>query len=245
MDRRDRDAGNLMRIVIIEDEAVVARRIERMAHRILGAKLERVDVAAGLGAAVELLARVEDAAVLLDLNLAGEDGFEVLRRAAAEPFQTIVISANTDRAVEAFELGIVDFVAKPFTEERLAKAFARLASSDRVEGRAPAFLAVTLAGRVDLVAIESVVAIHGADDYSELETADGRRHLHKKTLTALESLLPPHFQRVHRSHIVNLRLARELGTDGSGRRSLKLANGSCVPVSRVYAAQLRKAGMIV
>lgn len=233
-----------MRIVIVEDEAVVARRIERLARRILGTKLERVDMAAGLHEAVELLARVEDAAVLLDLNLGGEDGFDVLRRAAAEPFQTIVISANVDRAVEAFELGVIDFVAKPFTEERLAKAFARLASGDRGEGR-PAFLAVTLAGRVDLVAIESVAAIHGADDYSELETADGRRHLHKKTLTALERLLPPQFQRVHRSHIVNLRLAREISTDGSGRRSLKLANGSCVPVSRAYAAQLRKAGLLV
>ena len=233
-----------MHIVIVEDEAVVARRIERLAHRILGAKLERVDMAATLGAAVEALRRAEDAAVLLDLNLRGEDGFEVLRRAAAEPFQTIVISANTDRAVEAFELGIVDFVAKPFTEERLAKAFARLGSGDRAEGRQAAFLAVTLAGRVDLVAIESVVAIHGADDYSELETADGRRYLHKKTLTALERLLPPHFKRVHRSHIVNLRFARELGADDGGRRLLKLTNGSCVPVSRAYAAELRKAGVI-
>lgn len=234
-----------MRIVIVEDEVVVARRIERLANRILGAKLERVDMAATLGAAVDVLRSAQDAAVLLDLSLGGEDGFELLRRAAAEPFQTIVISANTDRAVEAFELGIVDFVAKPFTEERLAKALARLGSGDRAEGRQAAFLAVTLAGRVDLVAIDSVVAIHGADDYSELETADGRRHLHKKTLTALERLLPPQFKRVHRSHIVNLRFARELGADGDGRRALTLANGSRVPVSRAYAAELRKSGVLV
>ena len=232
-------------IVIIEDEAVVARRIERLARQILGAKLKRVDIADSLGTAVELLKRVEDATVLLDLNLAGEDGFEVLRRAMAEPFQTIVISANTDRAVEAFELGIVDFVAKPFSEERLAKAFDRLANNDRNETRPPAFLAVTLAGRVDLVAVESLVAIHGADDYSELETADGRKHLHKKTLTSLERLLPPHFQRVHRSHIVNLRLVQELCADPNGRRALKLTNGSFVPISRVYAAELRKAGVLI
>lgn len=234
-----------MHIVIVEDEVVVARRIERLARRILGARLERVDMAASLGAAVEVLRSAQDAAVLLDLNLGGEDGFELLRRAVAEPFQTIVISANTDRAVEAFELGIVDFVAKPFTEERLARSFARLRGVDRAEGRQPAFLAVTLAGRVDLVAIDSVVAVHGADDYSELETADGRRHLHKKTLTALERLLPPSFKRVHRSHIVNLRFARELGSDDSGRRALALANGSRVPVSRAYVAELRKSGVLV
>ena len=234
-----------MRIVIVEDEVVVARRIERLAQRILGAKLERVDLAATLGAAAEVLRSVQDATVLLDLNLSGEDGFELLRRAAAEPFQTIVISANTDRAVEAFELGIVDFVAKPFTEERLAKALARLGGGDRAEGRQAAFLAVTLAGRVDLVAIDSVVAIHGADDYSELETVDGRRHLHKKTLAALERLLPPQFKRVHRSHIVNQKFARELAADEGGRRTLKLANGSRVPVSRAYAAELRRSGVLV
>jgi two-component system response regulator LytT len=229
-----------MRIVIIEDETVVARRIERLVRRILGPKLEGVDTAADLGAAVELLDRVQDAVVLLDLNLSGQDGFDILRRAVAEPFQTIIVSANTDRAVEAFELGVVDFVPKPFTEERLGKALARVAFGDKAERGAPAFLAVTLAGRVDLVSVESVIAIHGADDYSELETSDGRRHLHKKTLTMLERMLPPHFQRVHRSHVVNLRFAERLSSEDGGYRVLHLSNGSCVPVSRTHARKLRE-----
>lgn len=229
-----------MRIIIIEDEPVVARRIVRLSRRILGANLERVDTATDLAGAVELLGRVQDAVVLLDLNLSGQDGFDILRRAVAEPFQTVVVSANTDRAIEAFELGVVDFVPKPFTEERLAQAFNRVAFSDTAPARAPAFLAVTLAGRVDLVPVESVIAIHGADDYSELQTFDGRRHLHKKTLATLERLLPPHFQRVHRSHVVNLRFAEQIGPDAGGRRILRLSDGSCVPVSRSYAGKLRR-----
>jgi DNA-binding LytR/AlgR family response regulator len=228
-----------MRIVIIEDETVVARRIERLVRRILGEKLERVDTAADLAGAAALLGRAQDAVVLLDLNLAGNDGFDILRRAVAEPFQTIVVSANADRAVEAFELGVVDFVPKPFTEERLGKALERVARS-MAEGSTPAFLAVTLAGRVDLVPVESVIAIHGADDYSELETADGRRHLHKKTLTTLEQMLPANFQRVHRSHIVNLHFAAVLRTDEGGKRMLALANGSSVPVSRAYVRRFRE-----
>ncbi|NZA25556.1 response regulator transcription factor [Luteimonas sp. SJ-92] len=231
-----------MHIVVIEDETVVARRIERLVRRILGPRLLRIDRAGTLRDATRLLARLQDAVVLLDLNLSGDDGFDVLRRAVAEPFQTIVVSANTDRAVEAFELGVVDFVPKPFTEERLGRALDRVGRGGRSGGGPPSFLAVTLAGRVDLVAVGTVVAIHGADDYSEIETSDGRRHLHKKTLTMLGRVLPENFLRVHRSHIVNLRFAEGMDIESGGRRVLHLSNGSSVPVSRSHAGKLGEAG---
>ncbi|WP_187775564.1 LytR/AlgR family response regulator transcription factor [Luteimonas suaedae] len=231
-----------MRIVIIEDETVVARRLERLTRRILGPRVERIDAAANIPDATRLLGRAQDAIVLLDLNLSGSDGFDILRRAAAEPFQTIVVSANTDRAIEAFELGVVDFVPKPFTEERLGRALERVARHGGADGRTPSFLAVTLAGRVDLVPVESVIAIHGADDYSEIETSNGRRHLHKKTLTMLEHVLPDNFQRVHRSHIVNLLFAEHMGIEDGGRRVLHLSNGIMVPVSRTYAREVMERG---
>lgn len=171
-----------MHVVIVEDEVVVARRLERLVRSVLGDTLARIDLCAELHTATELLGNTEHAIVLLDLNLAGRDGFDLLRRAVAEPFQT-------------------------------------------------------LAGRVDLVAVDSVIAIHGADDYSELETAHGRRHLHKKTLTQLERLLPPRFVRVHRSHIVNLKHATRIGSE-NGARCVELSNGTTVPVGRAYAARL-------
>ena len=223
-----------MRIVIVEDEPIVAQRLERLVRRIRGSNASEIEVANSLSRATELLTRAQDAVLLLDLNLSGEDGFDILRRAVAESFQTIVVSANTDRAVEAFELGVVDFVPKPFSEERLAMALERVDPAGKRQERQPTFLAVTLAGRVDLVRIESIVAIHGADDYSELETEDGGRHLHKKTLSTLERFLPSHFRRVHRSHLVNLRFAAGLTVESSGRRILQLSNGSHVPVSRAH-----------
>lgn len=226
-----------MHVVIVEDEVVVARRLERLVRSVLGDTLARIDLCAELHTATELLGNTEHAIVLLDLNLAGRDGFDLLRRAVAEPFQTIVVSANVDRAIEAFELGVVDFVPKPFTEERLAKALERARHGRTADEARTAYLAVTLAGRVDLVAVNSVIAIHGADDYSELETADGRRHLHKKTLTQLERLLPPRFLRVHRSHIVNLKHATRIGSE-NGARCVELSNGTTVPVGRAYAARL-------
>jgi two-component system, LytTR family, response regulator LytT len=220
-----------VRILIVEDEPLVAQRLERIAREVLGAELLELRAAPTLDVAVNKLANTDDTVLLLDLNLQGEDGFELLRRAVAEPWSTIVVSGSTERALEAFELGVVDFVAKPFTAERLSLAFQRV--RDRRGSERARYLAVAYAGHIELVPLADVVAIHGDDDYSSVEIANGQRRLHKRTLSQLERLLPPEFLRVHRSHIANLRQARTV--EG---KVLKLANGSEVPVGRAYAKQL-------
>jgi two-component system response regulator LytT len=220
-----------MRILIVEDEPLVAQRLERLVREVLGAELQGLRAATTLDAAAVQLDKADDIVLLLDLNLAREDGFSLLRRALAEPWSTIVVSGSTERALEAFELGVVDFVAKPFTAARLALAFQRV--RERRGGEAPRHLAVAYAGHVELVPLADVVAIHGDDDYSSVELSDGQRRLHKRTLTELEKLLPPEFLRVHRSHIVNVKQVRSLAG-----KVLQLANGTEVPVGRAYAKLL-------
>lgn len=225
-----------MHVVILEDEAIVARRLARLTREILGDALHSLHCVADLPSAARLLQDHRNALLFLDLNLAGQDGFEVLRQALAEPFQTVIVSANTDRAIEAFELGVIDFVAKPFSAERLTKAIDRVRQGARQEKAR--YLAVSLAGKVEMIPIASVVAIHGDDDYSSIEGGDGRRHLHKKTLTALECVLPQEFRRVHRSHIVNLQHVDRMLTLDGGARVILLKNGTRVPVSRAGAKAL-------
>ncbi len=225
-----------MHVVILEDEAMIAQRLARLTRDILADALESLHCVTDLPAAALHLQNHRDAMLFLDLNLAGQDGFEVLRRALVEPFQTVIVSANTDRAIEAFELGVIDFVAKPFSAERLAKAIDRVRQGTRQEQAR--YLAVSVAGKVEMIPVASVAAIHGDDDYSSIEAVDGRKHLHKKTLAALECVLPPEFRRVHRSHIVNLQqVARMLTLDG-GARVILLKNGTRVPVSRAGAKAL-------
>ena len=220
-----------MRILIVEDEPLVAQRLERLVREVLGAELQSLRAAATLDVAIAQLDKVDDTVLLLDLNLAREDGFSLLRRALAEPWATIVVSGSTERALEAFELGVVDFVAKPFTVERLEIALQR--AHERRGGERTRHLAVAYAGHVELVPLAEVVAIHGDDDYSSVELTNGQRRLHKRTLTELENLLPKEFLRVHRSHIANLKHVRRL--EG---RVLNLANGTEVAVRRAYAKQL-------
>jgi DNA-binding LytR/AlgR family response regulator len=227
----------MMHVLVVEDETLIARRIERMVRDILGDRMRHIESVPDVAGAVSQLESGKVTLMLLDLNLSGRDGFDVLRRVVAESFHTIVISANTDRAIEAFELGVLDFVPKPFTADRLAKALSRIDLSS-TEGPRTRFLAVSFAGKVDLLSIESVIAIHGDDDYSSIETLEGRRHLHKKTLTSLEAVLPGQFERVHRSHIVNMTHAQRIVPQTAGGRAIQLSNGTVVPIGRSYAKAL-------
>ena len=224
-----------MHLVIAEDEPIIAQRLARLARNILRNEAPLIECAPDLPTALKLLSGRDTPILILDLNLSGQDGFSLLREAAAQPCRTIVVSANTDRAMEAFELGIVDFVAKPFTEERLALALQRAKESSGARTR---HLAVTQAGKVDLIPLTSIAAIHGDDDYSSIETLEGRRYLHRKTLSALLEVLPKTFRRIHRSHIINLAYARSIVTDASGNRHVLLSNGSQVPISRGQAREL-------
>src|SRR3546814_4174083 len=174
-----------MHVIMVEDETMVARHLARCVESVLGASLQRLEIFGDLRSAeAHLQATVPDV-LLLDLNLHGRDGFDLLKRAVSGSFDTIVVSANTDRALEAFEYGVVDFVPKPFTEARLSQAFERrLAKRD--EGEAIRYLVVRHAGKLERIRIDEIRVIHGANDYSRLYLAGGSRRLHEKSLRSEE-----------------------------------------------------------
>src|SRR5262249_33182632 len=143
-------------------------------------------VAGSFGEASDWLSANPVDALLLDLNLHGEDGMELLRRSVADSFHTIIVSAHTDRALEAFAVGVLDFVPKPFTRERLAQALRRAGDTGGRATHSARRLAVRKHGRIELVNIDDVLYVQGAGNYSELVLADGRRELHDKTLEKIE-----------------------------------------------------------
>ena len=217
-----------MNILIVEDEAPSARRLERMLSEHLGAKLSRTVSAPTLNdARAALNARSFDL-ILLDLDLAGADGFALLREGSALP-RVVVVSGRSDRAIDAFDHAVDDFVTKPVSSERLAQALERAAGAPPLTGRS---LAVRSAGRIDLAAFTDIVLLSGADDYVEVILSDGRRFLHDTRLQDLEKRLPTGFVRVHRSHIANAAHVRSIRTLPGRRRELTLTGGAGAPVSR-------------
>jgi len=228
-------------VLIVEDEPVVARRIEQFCRRILGDRLEWLRVSGTLDAAQATLAESPVDVLLLDLNLEGRDGMALLDSNVAGSFHTIIVSANTDNALSAFEHGVIDFVAKPFTEQRLAEALRRVSEPGGRSLHAARFLAVRKQGRIELVPVEDVLYAKGADDCSELVLANGRRELHDKSLERLQSLLPPVFERIHKSYLVRLSAVKALRAHEGSRYEAELKNGIVLPVGRSRYKEIKSA----
>jgi DNA-binding LytR/AlgR family response regulator len=229
-----------MRVLIVEDEPLLAQRLERFCREILGEKLESIRGAALFS---EASARLDESPIdllLLDLNLHGRDGMELLQASVAGSFHTIIVSANTEQALRAFEFGVMDFVPKPFSKERLAAALARVTERDGRAAGAAKFLAVKKYGRVELVPIDRVLYVEGAGAYAELVLDDGKRELHDKTLEKVHALLPPGFERIHKSYVVRWSAVKALHAQEGGHHEAELKNGVRLPVGRARYKELRE-----
>ncbi|MES2696710.1 MAG: LytTR family DNA-binding domain-containing protein [Verrucomicrobiota bacterium] len=229
-----------MKILIVEDEPLLAQRLERFCRELLGERLESIRVATMFS---EASARLDESPIdllLLDLNLHGRDGMQLLAASVAGSFHTIIVSANTEQALRAFEYGVVDFVPKPLSRERLEQALARVTERDARAATAAKFLAVRKQGKVELVPIDRVLYVEGAGAYAELVLEDGRRELHDKTLEKLHALLPPVFERIHKSYIVRLTAVKALHAQEGSHYEAELRNGLRLPVGRTRYKELRE-----
>ena len=228
---------NALRVVIAEDEATVARRIARLTMEVLASA--HLSFARNISETRTTLASGDADLLILDLNLEGEEGFDLLRDAAAHSFETIVVSAHTDRALEAFEYGVRDFVPKPFGRERLELALQRAIAAIRPDEPAR-YLGIRRNGSTALLPVEHVMYIRGAGTRSELILRNGAVVDHARLLDRLETVLPPWFERIHKSFIVNMREVARLDSSVGSRYSVVLKNSVRLPVGRTRVEGLRK-----
>lgn len=229
-----------MRIAIVEDEPVLAARVERMCRNYFSDGMLRIDHFDDLHEAEDFLAEYAVDLVMLDLNLNGEDGFELLKLCSAGAFFTIIVSAHGDQALRAFEYGVLDFVAKPFTQARLEKALSRVTDA-RWRSETPLnFLAVKSPQGLQLVALSELRYVRASGHYGELVLTDGRVKLHDKCIEKLERLLPANFLRIHRSYLVPTQHIAALVCEPGGRYYVRLHDGERLPLARSRYAAIRE-----
>ncbi len=199
----------------------------------------------------ELNRRTIDA-VFLDINMPGLSGLElagVLTNFSYRP-AVVFVTAHDDKAVEAFDVGAVDYLLKPIRQSRLDEAVRRvLAASveapqaDEETAETDDVIPAELGGITHLVPRDSIGWVEAEGDYARLHSASGA-HLVRIPLSTLESRWRERgFQRIHRSYLVALSLVVGLRTtDGSVLVRLR-ANGASpaveLPVSRRQARELR------
>ena len=228
-----------MRLLIVEDEPLIAQRLQRMCREIVGERLDSIRHAERFDEAQAYLGEHPVDLLLLDLNLRGRAGFDLLKTTVAGSFHTIIVSAHTDQALQAFDHGVLDFVAKPFDQERLALALHRALDGN---ARAPfhaKFLAVRKYGKVELIPLDELLYAKGAGPYSELMLANGTTELHDKSLEKLHALLPPLFERLHKSYLVRMSAVKTLHAHEGSQYEAELKNGVRLPVGRTRYRELR------
>lgn len=228
-----------MKILIIEDEARIAHRLQRMTAEFFVNKPINITICDSLQKGVEQIAIQQPDLLLLDLNLNGDNGFDVLEQMVAAPFHTIIVSANIDKAITAFAYGVLDFVAKPFDQERIFKALTRFVSPVLKQNEGIKYLAVKRAGQVRFINIEEVVYIKGAGIYTELHLKNGQNELHDKSLELLQQLLPNQFERIHRSYLVNFQQIEKIFINPGTRYSALLKTREILPIGRSKYKELK------
>ena len=221
-----------MNILIVEDESRIAKRIERMTRDILGNAIQSLIHVNTLYEALKVTENSLLDILLLDLNLNGEDGFDLLTTAVSKSFHTIVISAYKDQAITAYEYGVLDFVPKPFNRDRLEQAFNRAIIKEKTENDKVKVLAVKKRGRIQLIPIGNLLFIKGAGVYSELFLSDGTKELHDKSLEKLEHLLSHSFERIHKSYLVKMSEVKKIIVKSGSKYVAELKNGDLIPIGR-------------
>jgi DNA-binding LytR/AlgR family response regulator len=193
--------------------------------------------------ALRVLRDTEVDAVFLDIRMPGLDGMElarILRRFAAPP-AIVFVTAYDDGAVDAFDLGVTDYVRKPVRAERLAESLRRVtglraAPAPAVPADEPA-IPVELAGTTRMLPRSSVRWVEAQGDYARLHTGETSHLVRVSLATLAERWANAGFVRIHRSYLVQLRLVTELRLTGSGY--VVAVDGVELPVSRRHTRELK------
>lgn len=238
-----------LRILLVDDEPLVRAQVRDVlaaqpAVTIVG---EAED---GL-TAIDAIERLKPAVVLLDVQMPGCDGFEVLEQLEPNDRPRVVfVTAWQEYALRAFAAHAVDYLLKPFDDQRLLAAVERArvwcTAQNRAGDAVPGLLAtisgqrrrdrfvVRQAGRVRVVQATEVEWIEACGNYVYLHHSSGPSLVRASIHELAASLDAQRFVRVHRSAIVALEAVDELRRLPSGATELRLASGAAVPLGRSY-----------
>jgi DNA-binding LytR/AlgR family response regulator len=240
-----------LRALAVDDEAP---QLDELAYLLRAdSRVASVTTAPDATQALRVLRDGSTDVVFLDIRMPGLDGLELARvlRRFAEPPSVVFVTAHEDRAVDAFELGAVDYLLKPLREDRLATSLRRVAAARATPAAGhtvpgarhtvPAdddVIPVELAGTTRLLPRSQVRWVEAQGDYARLHTADGS-HLIRAALTVLaERWADAGFVRIHRSYLVAVRRISELRLTGSGY--VVVVDGQELPVSRRHTRELKE-----
>jgi two-component system LytT family response regulator len=246
-----------MRVLIVDDEPLAREALERVLR--FRADVYAFDSAKDAYQALDLLEKNPYDVVLLDIRMPELSGIELADRlkGLGHPMPSIVfVTAHDQHAIAAFERHAIDYVLKPFSDERIHNALdaaARRTQTEKVSRliellprlevlvRKPSRLAIKTKGRVIFVDPAEIVSVEAQGNYVLLQRVSGSYLLRESISAVAEKLRPHGFIRIHRSVLVNSAFVEEIHPwMATGEYVLRMKGGKELTVSRTYKRNLRE-----
>jgi two-component system, LytTR family, response regulator len=229
-----------LRVVIADDEPLARQRIEDLLEK--ESDLELAGVSESGPEAVEMVRSLRPDLLFLDVQMPGITGTEVAAEIGEEELPpTIFVTAYSDYAVKAFDLAAVDYLVKPFDDERFAQALQRAraaiqrADDERAAEQQHQYLeriAVESRGQVRAVPVEKIDFIAADGPYAELHAGPNTWVIRERMHQLEQRLDPALFFRIHRSAIVRIDRIETFLKKTGGDYAVRLKDGTELSVSR-------------
>lgn len=244
-----------LRVLIVDDEPLARSALENALRS--RSDVEGLETAADGYQALGLLERHSYDVVLLDIQMPELSGIELADRLKCRKSgvpSIVFVTAHNQHAIAAFERHAVDYVLKPFSEERIHAALDRAARQTQSERLARLMellpqletlvkkstkLAIKTKGRIVFVDPADIAVVEAQGNYVLLERLSGSYLLRESISAVAEKLKPYGFIRIHRSVLVNTAYVEEIQPWETGEYVLVIKGGKELTVSRTYKNNLK------
>jgi two-component system LytT family response regulator len=207
--------------IIVDDEKAGREFLVKLIEKYFKDKLVVLETVDNLSSAVNAINTHRPELVFLDIELQGEDGFQLFRYFDSVFFDIIFTTAYQHYAISAIKYAAIDYLLKPLNYIDIHEAIKRLerkrslltnqiritALLENINSGSVEFqkIALPTSTGYELEKFSNILYCEGSDNYSKIHTVSGRSILVSKTLKSMETLLPSEcFVRIHKSSIVNL-----------------------------------------
>lgn len=241
-----------IKTLIIDDEPLARALIQNFIK--IDTDFEVVGEAGDGFEAIKLIHALEPDFLILDIQMPKLTGLELLELLPKPPI-VVFSTAYDQHAIEAFEKNAIDYLLKPFSRERFAKALQKVKEKIEVAADTSQEIKSLLTSQNPEKSLDRVVIKDGAkiemvhfQDITYLETygdyvwihTEKRKFLKQKTMKDFEKLLPNSFLRVHRSFLVNISYIQKLELYEKNSYQLLLKNGVRISVSKSGYKELKE-----
>lgn len=240
----------MKKVIIIDDEPLARSIVKSFLE-----KHAEIEVVAECNNGFEGVKAIEAHSpdlIFLDIQMPKINGFEMLELIDSNP-SVIFTTAFDEYALKAFDTSAIDYLLKPFTEERFNQAFEKWKSSDKNHSKTEAInkivnkqpdeksrVVVKDGSTIQIIPTSDILFFEAYDDYVKIHTKE-KYYLKKKTLSYYEQTLnSKDFLRIHRSYILNVNYLTKIDSFEKNSYRATLTNQVKIPISRNSYAQLKE-----